>query len=287
MNVRFNNDDMEMLRYNNFELSDFQSAALAANLPLGNVYIYCAPCVCAVRTALTICQQGGSKYLRYRTRVDDRISATCCPESTKIDRLVSLLNMVKTIEATDKSQTTGFATAWIHFIDRLWIEQRVYQLEEELHAENGSRSVVHDGDELFAELQLEYKETGIVVLGELDQCFWMLQTPPFPWKARIPKETEIYKVERTLTSSTWKRTYLGTYTPRAFGTYQTGNLPFRDQSTPTTTNGSVTTRWEPEPPALLNSKSQKSMENGEKDTRHNSQLPSEEASSMSPVDKKD
>ena len=55
MNVRFNQKNIQMLRYNNFELGELQSAALEATLPLGDVYIYCARYVCAVRTALTIC----------------------------------------------------------------------------------------------------------------------------------------------------------------------------------------------------------------------------------------
>ena len=287
MNVRFHPDDFEMLRYNNGELSEFQYAALAESLPLGNVYIYCAPCVYAIRTALTICQQGNSKYLQYRTRVDDRISAACCSEGTKIDRLVSLINMVKTIEATDRYQTSGLAITWIDFIDRVWIEQRVFQLEEEIHAQGALRSAIHDGNELFAEFPTETKETGVVILGELDQCFWMLQTPPFPWKARMPKETEIYKVSRTHAKPTWKRTYLGTYTPRAFGSYQTGNYPFHDQPRRTSTNGSVTTRWEPKPPAPLNLGSQESMGDTEKDSRPEAEPSSEDTSSLALVDEKD
>lgn len=282
MNVRFSNEDLDMIRYNNIEYGSLQYRAMVANLPLGNIYVYCAPCVCAVRTALTICEQGGSEYLKYLTRVDDRVSAICCSESTKINRLVSLLNMVKRIEATDISQTTGFSISWINFIDRVWIEQRVYQLEEDLYAEITPGSVIHGGDELFAELQSEVKETGIIILGELNQCFWMLQTHPFPWKARVPKETEIYRLAKTRTSSAWKRTYLGTYTPRGFGrTHQTSNLPVQDQSKSTHSNSSVTTSWRSEPPAFFGLKSQKVMENGTKGSEQKAELANEETPSIS------
>ena len=216
LNVKLHHDDFEMLRLANYDLSDFQNAALEANLPLGNVYVYCAPCVCAIRTALTICEEGSSRFLNYWTRVDDRISAICCPESTKIDRLILLIAAVKQIEATDMSQSTRFNIVWMELIDRVWIEQRVYQSEEEVQAQDDPRPMVASGAELFAEFQSESKETGVVILGELEHCSWMLQTQPFPWKARVPKETEIYKLAKTMFGSTWERTYLGTYTPGVF-----------------------------------------------------------------------
>ena len=158
----------------------------------------CAPC----ERLSPFVQQGSSKYFKYWTRADDHVSTFCCLESTKIGRLVSLLNMVKTIEAAEQSQTTGIAAVWIDFIDRVWIEQRVYQLEEEFHAQNAPSPVIQGADKLFAELQSKSKKTGIVILGELDQCFWMLQTPPFPWKARIPKKTKIYKISKKWNSNT-------------------------------------------------------------------------------------
>ena len=248
LNVNFSYEDLDMLRQANYELSDFQNAALEANLPLGNVYVYCAPCVCAVRTALKICGEGSSKYLKYKTRVDDRISASCCPESTKTERLISLVTAVKRIEATQITQTTGFNTDWIKYIDRVWIEQRVYRLEEELYAQSAPRSATARGEELLAEFPLESKETGIVFLGELDQCLWMLQTQPFPWKARIPKETEIYKLEKSTSSSAWERIYLGTYTPRTLQPYTSypKSAFFPDWPRRETTSNSIRTRGESE-----------------------------------------
>lgn len=287
LNVKFSTDDLEMLRQFSFDLSDFQNAAMEANLPLGNAFVYCAPCVCAVRTALTICEEGSSKYLRYTTRVDDRISAICCPGSTKIGRLISLVTIVKQIEATDNTQTTGLNIGWIEYIDRVWIEQRVYQLEEEFYAQSTPRSTIAQGEELFAELQCEYKETGIVILGELDHCLWMLQTQPFPWKARIPKEAEIFKLAKTPTGSAWERTYLGTYTPRAFQPFTTilNSVPFPNLSRTQSTNDSTTTHLKPKVPTL-DSVSQKFMGDGIEISGQipNKQLTTNPISSISPND---
>lgn len=214
MNVKFNSDDLEMLRQTNYDLN--LSDSMEANLPLGNVYVYCALCTCAVRTALTVCAQGSSKYLPYLTRVDDRICASCCPETTKMDRLISLVTTIKEIVAALKSETSEIHRAWVGHIDRIWIEQRVYRLEEEIYAQSDPRSRLESGAELLTEFESEEKPTGIVFLGELDYCQWMLQTQPFPWKARIPKETEIYQLKKTTKRQEWDRKYLGTYTPRNF-----------------------------------------------------------------------
>lgn len=283
MNVKFGYDDLELLRHGGY-------AAAETNLPLGNVYVYCAPCACAVRTALTICAYGSLQYLQYITRVDDRISASCCPESTKMDRLISLVATIKEIEATEALQMTGVNTRWIEYIDRVWIEQRVYRLEEEFYAQSFSRSTVVNGQELFAEFQSESKETGVVFLGELDHCLWMLQTQPFPWKARIPKETEIYKLAKTTADSGWERIYLGTYTPRKFKAYTSypTSPSFLDLPIKGTTTDSVQMRSESKL-SLENTNNQNFTEKDREDFGEiqNRQLTTNKASSTSQNDLED
>ena len=133
-----------------------------------------------------------------------------------MDRLISLVTTIKEIEAALISETSGIVLAWVTHIDRVWIEQRVYRLEEEIYAQSDPKSRLESGVELLTEFESEEKATGIVILGELDYCQWMLQTQPFPWKARIPKETEIYQLKKTKMRQEWDRKYLGTYTPRDF-----------------------------------------------------------------------
>ena len=289
MNAKFSDEDLEMLRQTNYEHSDFQNAAL-----LGNVYVYCAPCACAVRTALIICADGSSEYLPYVVRVDDRISASCCPESTKLDRLISLLTTIKEIEAGVALKTTVFNTRWIGCIDRVWIEQRMYRLEEELYAEGVPRfprSPTARGEELLAEFRGEGKNIGVVFLGELDHCFWMLQTRPFPWKARIPKETEIYKLNMTRDPSTWDRIYLGTYTPRTFRAYTSYPMSasFLDLPTKENTNDSVGTRSESSEFSPRYKRARTSQTNGIEDSEkiQNRQLAANTASSASQMDTED
>ena len=213
-------EDMRLLLRANIELGNFHEASVQLNLPLGNVFVYCAPCACAVRTALTICEEGQSKYITYMTRVDDRVSASCCPTSTEEERLISLITILKQLEATDGAETFELRTDWIEYIDRVWLEQRLYALEQGFDPHDPTRSVTAQGAELFADFRPEPKATAMVLLGELDYCHWMLETHPFPWKVRAPKETEIYQLTKRQTDSAWMRTFLGTYTPSTFSPYR-------------------------------------------------------------------
>lgn len=50
--------------------------------------ILCALCRCTIRDALTVSQQWAG-CLSYAVRIDDRIPASCCPETAKLQRLQS------------------------------------------------------------------------------------------------------------------------------------------------------------------------------------------------------
>jgi len=101
------------------------------------------------------------------------------------------------------------------YVDRVWVEQRIYQLEDELSDQVVSKTRFEQAEKLFAELEVESK-FGYVFLGEVDHCEWMMQTTPFPWKAKMPKESEIYFLQREILG--WVRKYIGTFTPRNFKT---------------------------------------------------------------------
>jgi hypothetical protein len=212
MNVKFGYDESEMLRQGNYELGELQSIALEATLPLGRVYVFTAPCSCAVRTALEVCAKENSKIVRYIVRVDDRMSASCCPEEMKLARLSSI---VENIKETETSHTPGAIADWTKYVDRVWVEQRIYQLEDDLVDQAASKTQFERAEELLAEIEGGPKD-GFVFLGEVDHCEWMMQTAPFPWRSKMPKESEIYFLQWQNLS--WVRKYIGTFTPRNFKT---------------------------------------------------------------------
>ena len=63
----------------------------------------------------------------------------------------------------------------------------------------------------------------------------MIQTPPFPWKARMPKETEIFRLSGGYSNVggrvwEWHRTFLGTYTPSKYLTLTKAPTSLEDAS---------------------------------------------------------
>ena len=178
-----------------------------AQLPLAKIYIYCAPCACLIQAALSICQKSSS-FLEILVRPDDRITASCRPEGIGVDGLVSLLNEIKITEARG-----GASIRTINCIDRLWIEQRLFRIEE-VYQPQRSRHISYNNRHIFTEVCGDKKCIGIVILGEVNHSRSMMHTPPFPPTARLPRETEIFQMKRR--GGIWERKYLGTYTPNNF-----------------------------------------------------------------------
>ena len=103
-------------------------------------------------------------------------------------------------------------TDWLLFIDRDWIEQRLYQIEE-LDLEESLISPTEAAKEAFSEFTAKSKHNAIVILGEPFCCDWMIQAAPFLWKARMPKAPQIFRIHYSnKLEKGWKREYLGTYT---------------------------------------------------------------------------
>ncbi|KAF4446600.1 prion-inhibition and propagation-domain-containing protein [Fusarium austroafricanum] len=160
--------------------------------PAARVYIYCPPCRCAIRSALIICQGQNKDIILYRTRVDERIPCSCCPSKEKLDRL-------RSIHKTTYEWDIGligdepFKTS-IRYIDRSWLEKRIYALETELYDKDNLRDDRGQISDLLGSLfPREWTEKHLF-FAEASHCSWILQTKPFPWSPRF------------------KTVYLGTFT---------------------------------------------------------------------------
>lgn len=181
---------------------------------LASIYVYCAPCASAIRSAFQICDElRNSKGTSGHIRIDDRIDATCCAGISKKSHLKSMVNAVKHIEIGTR-RTEGWVSTWKTYVDRVWLENSLYRAEES-DVEDSDRVNAVKG--IFSNVPLESRYNAIVILGEVDRCSWMIQTKPFPWTARMPQETEIFRIHANQRKeAVWQRTYLGTYTPRSF-----------------------------------------------------------------------
>jgi hypothetical protein len=215
LNLEFDREDMKILRAQNLKDHELIMDAIKAKLPLAHMTLYCAPCIRAIRTALLTCARESSTFLGCLVRVDDRIPSSCCPEVRKLDRLVSLVSRVKEREAG----TLQYLHENFKYLDRPWIEKRIYELEEELSTP-GDPQTIFDRIKTFLEV-ISYgpSNRAVAILGEPNECAWILQTKPFEWKARMPKETEVYLLQLISYNehkSVWDRELLGSFTPRNF-----------------------------------------------------------------------
>ena len=145
--------------------------------------------------ALIICFEIGNKaYLSCTIRIDDRIAISCCSSDSTESRLASLLATLKQVEGR-KLGSERLIESWIEYVDRVWLEQRLYHIERS-DRPSSFGSPREATQELFSEILTESRYTGVVILGELSSCNWIMQAAPFPWEAQMPKETEIYHLKK-------------------------------------------------------------------------------------------
>lgn len=157
-----------LLRENDNTMSEEQRDCLKALLPLVTVYIYCAPCVRLIHTALRVCDKVTSSLVKVAIRPDDRLVSSCCTASDPTLGLKSILEYVRQWEA---NSTAMGASEIARFLDRIWLERRF--------------------DHIEYEQPYEYKESRkshAIILGEVDCLAQLLKKAP----GRIPKETEIW-----------------------------------------------------------------------------------------------
>lgn len=196
------------------KLENLQSLAVFSSLPLAKVDVFCAPCTCAVRTALAICQSQSNELIQYLVKVDDRLPSDCCPESTKSSSFESLLHVIQCYEVGllgGRDVNLG----WAEYLDRVWIEQRLYEMQSSSSAFTSSQET---NRYRITRLLSEVPSTYSVFLAECSNLSWMLQLPPFPTSSRLPRENEIYELFKGGHKSPWSLKFLGSFTPRDYGT---------------------------------------------------------------------
>ena len=195
------------------------NATQLESLPISSFFIYCPVCPCFLQTALEICADMTSKLIDPIIRPADQLSSSCCTYEKAVEGLTGILNAVKKADDLDAKATT-YQKRLAKAIDRLWIEQRLFKLEDEenllldTHPLQRASHIFeeHSHSEWWNTLQ----NSQIVFLAETETCLPIMQAEPFPRKARIARENEIYqmKKENGHFDGKWERRFLGTFTPR-------------------------------------------------------------------------
>jgi hypothetical protein len=211
-------------------MEDITKEALMKEVPVATLYVYCSTCACQIRTALSIHKYNNTtNLLQIRVRPDDRLIATCCSNATRTDGLSSIIMKMNDYEAGQDIQ--GISIADLETLDRQWIEQRLFQIEQDMaHSELTSQASAV-AQSIFAGHEYDTKCAGIVMLGETDQLSSIIQTAPFPTTARMPREREIYYLAKSSSSSGWTRTYLGTFVQKVSPASKGGTISSATSST--------------------------------------------------------
>jgi hypothetical protein len=209
---RFTGADLDALSgMHDYEKSGTQDLIL----PVATLFIYCAPCACLLATAFSICKTAGDRavaYFKFRIRPDDRLVSSCCFRN---DRTIGLTSMIERFKEIDSSPTMAI-TDDLTLIDRLWVEQRLYDIEEETDLPQPISKLAEMGGKILSSHDSDEKTAGIVILGELAYCLPIMRSRRFPSTARMPKETEIFQMKKKLVNGKyfWQRKFLGTYIPK-------------------------------------------------------------------------
>ena len=200
------------------KLADLMEPISAEFRPSSIIHIYCAPCRCAVRTALILCRQNlGDKTTS--VRIDDRIPSACCDAQRILQQLRSFIT---TINARELAQTDLFPTDSntkdVDYIDKEWVENRIYTLESALYDGEGYGDRFKCINNFLNDVE---KDEGMhsVVLLEASGGAWILQTPPFRKSPLMPKQLEVFNYGCPRSKYSWElsftdtRIYRGTFTP--------------------------------------------------------------------------
>lgn len=133
--------------------------------------------------------------------------------------MASLVNEINKIESTG---TLHFRDK-LQYIDRPYLEHRLYEMEEELYEQNFLSSISKPVTSILREVDSN-KCAGVVFLGEADYFSKVMSSAMFVPRSRMPIETQVFEaVEGPMINDVqlWDRKFMGTYTPRIYQPYVT------------------------------------------------------------------
>ena len=215
INPSFPSHALDILQVWNCECETFQYLAIQGMLPVANVKIYCPPCACAIRSALTICKNNSSDLIKYIVRVDERLPCSCCPYSTVVETITSLLQTMQLTESDQLGRLErDLNIGLLKHLDRQWIEKMLYQLESKPPQLRSKTSLIQRVGQLVCESASKISKA--VFICEMDYLRPVLEMSAFPKLPRPPRVNEIYRMQKSSATLPWKIDYLGTFTPKNF-----------------------------------------------------------------------
>lgn len=186
------------------------------------VYVYAGPCASQVRTALEICTAAtDSPLVEYIARVDPRLNTCCSLNSSKIERLASIMSHVQNFEVDSDfhNETSMYydreKTKIVRAIDREWLDGWVH--EHECGTFPGDNSSPSEQLSLIASSHRNDETcAGIVILGEADYNAKLMEEASFNLlrSGQPVRDNEMWMMRckyETMRGWEWTPQYLGKY----------------------------------------------------------------------------
>jgi hypothetical protein len=186
---------------------------------IATIYMYCPPCSCLIDTAVEVCvSMADPQLLRRLIRIDDRLPCSCLDPPLALESLKGIIHNIREVEPFTRAQRSQLVRSRAEYIDRDFVENRIWQLEEEdmpplavSPAENIRR--------IFGSHAYSENVAGVVVLGEVDSLASLMEVSPFQQVSRLPRANELYVTSPTFAlhgqHQQWKRHRIGTFTTQA------------------------------------------------------------------------
>ena len=163
----------EILKAREDDLTAEQRAYMAQRLPLLNLFIYCAPCVCLIHTALSISKRLSSPLLKIHVRPDDRLVSSCC---VRADRTLGLSSTLERVREWESEACEDASNHLASFLDIVWLDRRL----DHLH---------HEQPYAYEEGKTTNEKKRVLVIGEADYLASLVQKAP----GRIPLPMDIWE----------------------------------------------------------------------------------------------
>ena len=187
-----------------------------------HVYIHCPPCACQIATALDICvYHQKSPFVEFHIRIDHHRPASCCPSTSNIDGLISIVQYLKEAE---RGVLVSRYAEMLKAFDREWLDHAIYHASEDEIVQKPSPEDQVSHIMGYYNTRKAYQRTAaIVILGEADYCIRLIDASPFPpiESGRVPREDQIFMMSQQYIYTTrayewgWQREYVGNYSPKA------------------------------------------------------------------------
>ncbi|KAL8370601.1 hypothetical protein RB595_000799 [Gaeumannomyces hyphopodioides] len=153
-----------------------QEVFIQVMLPLLQIYVYCAPCVCLLHTAIELCKSLESPFVKAQFRPDSRLAASCCSTVDRGEGMRRISEWVRNWEAEATHRQSNIIAT---HLDMAWLDQRLEHLDYEQPYNFQESSGV----------RRQY-----LILGEADHTSDMVQKAP----GRIPRATDIWHFKPNL-----------------------------------------------------------------------------------------